>query len=62
MPKIYNWTAKRAGAHITLVGWEKRDGEAVGHEVKIAGIASIECASGEQPIATDKNGERYVLS
>lgn len=62
MKRIERWNARRAGGRITINGWEQREGEAVGHPVKIVGVDTIEAGKdGSSPVATDKNGERYEL-
>ena len=50
IPLLKNWSARRAGAHITIVHAEG----------KVVGIDRIEPVDG-RIIATDKDGAQYVL-
>jgi len=63
--KLKDWTAKRAGAGITISGRDATTGD----EIKIAGVNRIEggrahALGGVQtaPIAVDKNGVKYELA
>lgn len=52
METLRNWSAKRAGASITIT-----------HSTgKITGVEKIEPSSGDRVIATDGNGKQYVLA
>jgi hypothetical protein len=63
MKCITKWTARRAGGRITINGWEQAEGEKVGHSIKIVGVDTIEAGKdGGNPVATDKDGERYELA
>ena len=55
LTRLLHWTARRSGAAMTITGRSERGGE-----VKIANVETIGAAGG-QVIATDKDGEQYVL-
>lgn len=58
MEKLKNWTAKRAGGRITIVGSDVETGTSV----KIVGVDQIAAGkNGKPPVAVDRNGERYEL-
>lgn len=57
LKKIFNWTAKRASASITINGFTAK-----GDAVKITGVPVIEAGKkGKGPIVTDKAGARFEL-
>lgn len=57
LKKVFNWSAKRASASITIDGFDAKGGA-----MKITGIPVIEAGKkGRGPIVTDKNGDRFEL-
>lgn len=68
MKKLINWTAKRAGGRITINGIDAGNMK----PLKIVGVDMIEAGltalTKDQtqivghPIATDMNGEQYILA
>ena len=57
MHTLKAWTARRAGATITVTGKNPTDGA----EAKITGIVTIEPRRGGLVIATDKHGTETEL-
>ena len=56
--KIINWSARRAGAKITITGET-----ANGKPIKIVGVETIEAGkNGGNPMAIDMSDERYELA
>ncbi len=53
--RIFSWTARRAGGHITISG--KDSG---GASVKIAGVGRI-APRGDRIFATDRDGDEHEL-
>lgn len=63
MRTLTKWTAKRAGGRITVYGWEQREGEAQGHEVKVVSVDKIEPDPSQAfCLATTKDGEQVKLT
>lgn len=56
MERLTKWTAKRAGAGITITALGSD-----GQQRRVANIASVEGAN-PYPIATDKDGVKYELA
>lgn len=61
MLKLTNWTAKRAGGRITITGLDP-----TGKEVKVVGVDTIKAGDsagmGTPPVATDKDGAKFLLA
>ena len=58
MMKLTDWSAKRAGARITVTGFNPD-----GHFVKVANVDVITAGEkGKAPVAVDKNGVQYELA
>jgi hypothetical protein len=57
MHTLKAWSARRAGANITVTGKSAIDGS----DTKITGVVSIEPRRGGLVIATDKDGEEHSL-
>lgn len=53
---VTGWNAKRAGARITITGFDE-DGRAM----KVVGVDRIEAGT-PHPIATDRDGDRWALA
>lgn len=56
MKTIMNWSAKRAGASITISGTYVHN-----EPVKVVGVTGIRSGH-PYPVATDKNGVQYALA
>lgn len=57
LKKVFNWSAKRASASITINGFDAK-----GSALKIVGVPSIGAGKkGKGPIVTDKAGDRFEL-
>jgi hypothetical protein len=55
--KVFNWSARRASASITITGFNAK-----GEAMKITGVPVIEAGKkGRGPVVTDKNLVRYEL-
>lgn len=58
MQELMNWSAKRAGGRITVTAVDYSTKKIV----KIVGVDTIEAQTDGHPIATDKDGKRYLLT
>lgn len=54
--RLTDWKAKRAGGRITITGKDEE-----GEDIKVVGVDTIE-ASRPHPVATDLNGDRWILA
>lgn len=58
MHKLFNWSARRSGGAMTIVG---RDPAANGGRVTMTGVRKIE-ARGKDVVAVDERGGEHLLA
>lgn len=57
LKKVFNWSAKRASASLTISGFDAK-----GAAVKIVGVPVIEAGKkGKGPVVTNNAGDRFEL-
>lgn len=62
MRTLYNWTAKRAGALITVYGRELGEGQGQHRDVRLTRVTSVEVERSGRVVAVPEFGELVELA